>query len=218
MQEAKALAAGQARANRIGATIFGTVGIVAIAAVAIGVFVLIGRLTSDQKEVTQTTALQITECRERLASHILTLQAYEDGRHRFGSALTDVARSVRTTIELEMQEVAADLDLAVQKGWVSKSRLSLGGYACEADRVFDRFDRKLAEEQKGLQALEIARSEAEIDAAMTGVLENWKKQAVEHYVANGAGPRVDTFLLKDGSSIICSTTFRNGIKAVSCNR
>lgn len=58
----------------------------------------------------------------------------------------------------------------------------------------------------------------EIDAAQDEVLNDFKKQAVEHFVSNGAGRvKVDTFILKNGEMKICTTTISDQGKAIDCH-
>ena len=73
-------------------------------------------------------------------------------------------------------------------------------------------------EQKREEALKRAEeANREIDAAQDAVIDEYRKQAVDHFSTTGAGHiKVETFVMKDGKSVICTTTIRDGGKAVDC--
>jgi len=98
-------------------------------------------------------------------------------------------------------------------------------YQCDADAYdermsevrasSDRASAKWAEyDRKRRQAQAL---EAIIDQAQDDVLKDYERRAVKHIVATGPGPRVDTFVLKDGRIVLCKTTITNGGKAVDCH-
>lgn len=57
---------------------------------------------------------------------------------------------------------------------------------------------------------------AEIDKALEKGLNDYRRKAVKHTVLSGPGPRVDQFVMRDGSIVHCVTTVKNAGKAVSC--
>lgn len=65
---------------------------------------------------------------------------------------------------------------------------------------------------------EADKANAIIDNAQDEILSDYKKQAVEHIVSNGAGrAKVDTFILKNGKTVSCVTTVSDYGKAVDCH-
>jgi len=191
---------------------------VALASVLVIFIVLIGRWTSDFTDSTQIIVSDIEECFGKLESRLRWLDSYYGDKISPDSNAGMLAQSERDEINAELAKVKDDRESSQKRGEIRKTRLSFGNYQCEASRIFGRYEERRNAEQRMLDQERLLRGEEEINAAMDAVLAGWKNKAVEHYVADGAGPRVDTFVLKDGSSVLCTTSFRNGIRAVSCNR
>lgn len=78
---------------------------------------------------------------------------------------------------------------------------------------------KKAEEknQAELQDARLNEMNREIDRAQDGVIDDYRRKAERHLISAGPGPRVDTFVMKNGSIVICKTTITNGGKAVDCH-
>lgn len=56
----------------------------------------------------------------------------------------------------------------------------------------------------------------EFDKGQEQLLEEYARQAVSRSTSTLHGVRIDTFRLKNGTAVICSTTFRNNARATSC--
>lgn len=176
------------------------------------------RWTSDFTDSTQKNLSDIEECHGKLESRLNWIDSYSGGKFSADSKIEMLAQEERNEIARELYTVKHDLESTKKRNEIRKTRLSFGQYQCEADRISGRYEQRRSAEQRILDQERLERAEIEINAAMDDVLAGWKKKSVQHYVANGVGPRVDTFVMKDGSSVLCTTSFRNGIRAVSCNR
>jgi hypothetical protein len=56
-----------------------------------------------------------------------------------------------------------------------------------------------------------------VDQAMEDMLHRYREKAVSTETSSHAGVRVDTFVMTNGTIVICSTTVRNNARATSCN-
>jgi len=68
--------------------------------------------------------------------------------------------------------------------------------------------------EERVDALESAK---EIDRAQDDVLSEYRRKAVKHFTTRpGPGPRIDTFVMKNGNVIRCKTSVSDGGRAVDC--
>jgi hypothetical protein len=64
---------------------------------------------------------------------------------------------------------------------------------------------------------EAEQANRQADQAMEDMIEGYHKRAKSSSTSTSASARIDSFIMPDGSIVMCSTTFRNGARATTCN-
>lgn len=64
---------------------------------------------------------------------------------------------------------------------------------------------------------EADRSNREANKAMEDMLSGYQKRARSSSTSSSAGVRIDSFVMRDGTVVVCGTTFRNGARVTTCN-
>ena len=80
-----------------------------------------------------------------------------------------------------------------------------------------KFSAKYFELQREIALSGVDAMNKQIDQALDDVIDEYKRKSVSHKIFNGPGPRVDQFVMKDGSVVYCKTTVTDGGRAVDCD-
>lgn len=208
----------QANQNQtIGTKVFLTIVTLAGVAVVISLLSVIGKLTSDHVEATPELVKEALNCYKKINTRHSQVGFMYLRPGNTNETIKSYVETEEQDLLAEMERIKKDISSMKNDKKIRKDRLSVGSYKCDPEGVIGRYAYRIESEQRKLDQERYVQTEIEINAALDNVLAGWKKKAVQHYVADGVGPRVDTFVMKDGSTVLCTTSFRNGIRAVSCN-
>ena len=121
--------------------------------------------------------------------------------------------------EIALKETRAYVDRIKKSGKLEKFSwyLNADEKRCPFDTIASITRSNQARVDSSKQEQNLDAMNREIDAAQDSVLEEYRRKAVKHSSTSGAGAKVDTFLMKGGSIVICKTTVTNGGKAVDCH-
>lgn len=149
----------------------------------------LGAHTSPSQETNYYEALQ--ESRARHYSYLTQAKKYlEDGIQNHQS---DMARAY-----LESYDVCKQDHISIENPGYMEST-------------------KWAEKKRREERAEIDEATRDFDAAQDDILKDYAKKAAKHYITPGPSIRIDTFLMKNGSMVICKTSVVGGGRATSCN-
>lgn len=198
--------------------IFNIIKIAFVCVLGLAVIWLISRWNSDYTASSPSVLKGAQDCYAKLNTRLNQVEYIYLRPMSSNEKIKELIQNEKNDLASEIEAIKADISRMKNQNEIRKDRLSFTQYNCDPERVIGRYANRIDKEQEALDQERLARDETEINQAMSDVLARWEKKSVKHYVSNGAGPRVDTFVLQDGSSVLCTTSFRNGIRAVSCNR
>jgi hypothetical protein len=177
------------------------------------VFFLAG--CSDYKPISITQKMKMDSCLNELNNYIVYSKnsiasdsnpASNELRHLDIDELAEFTRA--------LVDVKSALNIATTRG-----EILLSGFTCPVDRISNEYQSKrykLVNKDTDIGE-ELDKMNKEIDDAINDVMDEYKQKAVKHSVLTGPGPRVDMFIMKNGTVVYCKTTITNAGKAVDCH-
>lgn len=182
------------------------------------VSVLLLSACSDYMDATEANKSEVERCIRELTRSINSIDRDFDVRKPDGGKYDDLRVRERGDLMIALDRAKATRDLIQSEGEILKSEIGFSNeYRCPAQEITDDYrtaELRLRTEDDLAGLDEMNR---EIDDALNGVIDEYRKKAVRHRVDAGPGPRIDIFEMKDGTVVYCTTTITNAGKAVSCD-
>jgi hypothetical protein len=174
---------------------------------------------SDYKESTPTDKREVESCITWLKSGIANVddRVKINKQAQVNGKFNELAIKEREELVNALESTKATYQMIVSEGEIYKGDLdSSDKYRCRAEDIEDYYRHANFELIREGDLARLDEMNRQIDKALDGVIDEYKRKAVRHRVSGGPGPRIDVFEMKDGSIVYCKTTVTDAGKAVSC--
>lgn len=120
-------------------------------------------------------------------------------------------------LTIALDETKIIVSTLKDNGKLHKKYIPYGDFNCPYDSITADYDKKYWDLKNEKASENLDAMNKEIDQALNGVIDEYKRKAVKHKIVSGSGPRVDVFVMKDGTIVSCKTTVTDAGKAVDCH-